>query len=268
MQKTKKKRAALVVSGGAALGAIELGVLSVLEDYYEFDFYAGTSIGSLIVAFAAKGYTAKQTLEIFSSTAIMKIMSDVAWNSGFLEGKAFEEHIEKHLENIQFEDIEAPVICTTTDFETGERADITTGSLSSAVRASCGVPVIFEPYYHEATKKWLVDGGLKQNFPIDTAIKQYQGDTIIGIDVTSFETGKIFKKGKKVSKKDQLERVFAIFMKNQIRDTDERCIVLQPPINGYSRADIRTDVLKKMYKSGRTWALGWAEGKLKNTSET
>ena len=52
-----KKTAALVCSGGGALGLAELGIVSVLmEEGYSFDYFAGVSAGSIICSLLAIGW--------------------------------------------------------------------------------------------------------------------------------------------------------------------------------------------------------------------
>ena len=57
------------------------------------------------------------------------------------------------------------------------------GKLSEAMRASMAVPVAFFTDIFR-TKKVLIDGGFKDNLPIDV-VKAMGADIIIGIDVQS-----------------------------------------------------------------------------------
>ena len=59
-----------------------------------------------------------------------------------------------------------------TDFVNGQRVMIVKRSLVDTIRASISVPVLFAPYVQPVEEKWLVDGGLSQNFPLDDAIRQ------------------------------------------------------------------------------------------------
>lgn len=56
------------------------------------------------------------------------------------------------------------------------------GKLSEAMRASMAVPIVFSPIY--SGQKVLIDGGFKDNLPIDV-VKSMGADIIIGIDVQS-----------------------------------------------------------------------------------
>ncbi|MBO7661631.1 MAG: patatin-like phospholipase family protein, partial [Bacteroidaceae bacterium] len=57
MQNAKRKKVGLVLGGGGAMGAAEVGVLKVIEEVgLPIDYIAGTSIGSFIGGLYAVGY--------------------------------------------------------------------------------------------------------------------------------------------------------------------------------------------------------------------
>ena len=59
-----KQTAALVLSGGAALGAAHIGALKILEKRFEFDFLTGVSAGAIICAAVACGKTADKISQL------------------------------------------------------------------------------------------------------------------------------------------------------------------------------------------------------------
>ena len=61
----QKRKTALVLSGGGALGTAHIGVIKILEKQgYEFDFYSGVSAGSIIISLLAIGYNSDEIWEI------------------------------------------------------------------------------------------------------------------------------------------------------------------------------------------------------------
>ena len=67
----------LVLGGGGAKGAAEIGVLKALEEEgIEFDYIAGTSIGSILGALYCCGFRAAQLEEMFLSQSWLTLMTD------------------------------------------------------------------------------------------------------------------------------------------------------------------------------------------------
>ena len=146
-----------------------------------------------------------------------------------------------------------------TDFSNGQRVIIVKGSLVDAIRASISVPVLFAPYFHPVEEKWLVDGGLSQNFPLDDAIRQYSGNNIIGVDVaSSLKADFAFSDHKpnwKVNNvKHVFERVLRIYLSNQQIHfpKDDRVQIITPQPPNYTTSDIFK--LKEIYQEGRQTA--------------
>src|SRR5690606_13917092 len=66
-----------------------------------------------------------------------------------------------------------------TDLESGERVVISSGDLTTAMRASLSVPGVFVPVEREG--RLLVDGGLADNLPVDVA-RAMGVDVLIVVD--------------------------------------------------------------------------------------
>lgn len=257
----KKEKAALVLSGGSALGAVELGILSVLEKKYEFEFFAGTSIGSLISVFFANGKTATEILGIFNSKTLREIFTDFSTGGfGMIRGQKFLKFLEKELAHKKFSDFETPMTFVATNFSNGNRVNLNENSVAEAVRASCGIPIFFEPHQHSITKEWLVDGGLSQNFPLDVAVEKYAGTKIIAIDVGAFLDESIDFSQKNfwnslTQTTPLIERTIRIMMKNQHDQIeDNRVEIFAPEATKFSSMKFTQKNLKVMFEYGQTFA--------------
>ena len=181
------KKAALVLSGGGALGIALIGILEELEKKgYEFDYIAGVSAGAIVSACIAYGLKSQEIWEIIHDTKLFKIAFDFSITKfGIISGDKALLKLQEIFGDMQIEDLKIPLKIGATNFQTGERVIFSSGSLAEAVRCSLSVPVLFNPYFHTQQKIWCVDGGLSQNFPLDLAISEYQGDKIFGVDVSS-----------------------------------------------------------------------------------
>ena len=187
--KPKHKKTALVLGGGAARGIAHIGVLKVLkQNKIPVDIVVGTSIGSLMGAIYALGFSLKHVEEAALQTT-WKELSDFALSkTGFLEGRNLERIIERLIKGKGFSDTKKQLAVIATDIENGEEVVIKSGILSKSIRASCSVPGIFIPV--RIGERLLVDGGLKSNVP-SRAAKAMGADFIIAVDV-----GYCIKKGR------------------------------------------------------------------------
>jgi len=81
-----------------------------------------------------------------------------------------------------FDRLPIPFRAVATDLVTGERVDISSGSLTKAIMASMSIPGIFAPV--EIDDRILVDGGVVANLSIETA-RALGAEKIIAVDVSS-----------------------------------------------------------------------------------
>ena len=255
----KNNKMALVCSGGGALGMAHLGVLYELEkDGREYDFYSGVSVGAIICSMKAVGMTTQEIYDFVMKEDLFELSLDFSRSTGALfEGEKLVEIISKVLGKKKFEDLDVPLFIGATDFTTGERVILNKGKIVDAVRASCGVPAVFRPFWHKGEKKWLVDGGLTQNFPLDIAIEKYKGKKITGIDLNgSLHANVNFAEEARLgSKKDlpeTIERMIKIMFRAQqeVIPGDSRIERFVPELSDFSSIDIRKSTLKKIYESG------------------
>lgn len=209
----KKPKVGLVLSGGGAKGFAHIGVLKVLDSLnINIDHVAGTSMGAIIGALYASGYTGKQLDSIFNNLDFDDVISDNIPRAA----KTFYErdNSEKYAVNLPFEKFKVklpsalsrgqnvfnllsklslpvsdvsefkklpiPFFCMATNIETGESIILDSGNLAQAVAASGALPSLFQPVIID--DKILIDGGVTNNYPIDE-LRAKGMDVIIGVDV-------------------------------------------------------------------------------------
>ena len=86
-----------------------------------------------------------------------------------------------HVKDIKdFSKLPIPFFCVATDIETGEEVLLKKGTLAKAMIASGALPTLYNPV--EIDGKLLVDGGVKNNYPVEE-LKRLGADIIIGVDV-------------------------------------------------------------------------------------
>lgn len=190
-----------------------IGTIRVLEQAgIKPDYISGTSMGAVIGALYAMGYSADQIEEILSKIDWdALITNDIPRNRlsyldrsseerylitlSYSQGKfslpnAFNQgyNMLKYLERItlgahdvhDFSKFQIPFLCVATDLETGEEHIFDKGDIVDALRASVAFPSIFSPY--EIDGRVYVDGGVRNNLPV-VALKELGIDIIIASDV-------------------------------------------------------------------------------------
>src|SRR5690554_5114155 len=76
-RKTEDLKVGLVLSGGGAKGLAHIGALKIIEESgVRIDYIGGTSMGAIIGALYASGYSAHQLDSIFSETDFSTLIQD------------------------------------------------------------------------------------------------------------------------------------------------------------------------------------------------
>ena len=215
---------ALVLSGGGARGLAQIGVLKALDEAgIKPDFVVATSMGALIGSLYAAGFSPDSIAAFARSVQWETIFSDaVKWNQLFVGqkdeyvnylfelrfdrdlnpvlpnslsfGQAFYNYLAPKLAAAQyrastsFDNLPIPLRIVATDIVSGNRVVISKGNLVTAIRASCGIPLVFSPVY--LGDSVLMDGGMTCNIPVEPVLEERPDAYIIAVNVTSSLWGK------------------------------------------------------------------------------
>lgn len=179
----ERKKVALVLGGGSALGFAHIGVLKVLEkNKIPIDMVIGTSMGALIGAVYCAGIDLEEMHQFASKFKTLDFF-DVNFNkSGIFSGKGIMRAINKILPDENIESLSRTFACVACDLINEKEVVFKTGNLRDAVRASVSIPGVFVPVYTD--DKVLIDGGIINNLPEDIAMEM-GADVIISVDVLS-----------------------------------------------------------------------------------
>lgn len=212
-QTSKAPKVGIVLSGGGAKGLAHIGALKVIEESgVKIDYIAGTSMGAIVGALYASGYSAIELDSIFKSTDFPKLIEDdvprsaktfyekddseryalalpfdnfkISFPQAISGGQNIYNELVRllfHVKDVNdFKKLPIPFLCIATNVETGEEVLLDGGYLPEAIMASGTFPSLFE--LAEIDGKILVDGGVVNNYPIDQ-VKAMGADIVIGVDV-------------------------------------------------------------------------------------
>jgi len=272
----------LALGGGAARGLAHLGVLKVLEDaQVPVHMIAGTSLGAMMGGLYASNPDAaywmgrvEQFLHSFVSRKtrlefIRKLeqpnnhthgfFSDMAFlirkgyfwgvtatKSAFIGEKEYQDLIYPLIPDIRLEQTKIPFSCVATDIRNGKRVMYTSGSLRTAISASCALPGIFPPVKDNGML--LVDGGWVERVPVLCA-RDMGADIIIAVDVSSDVATFEDKSGLDiVLRADAVTRIYL----NELL-AKEADVVIHPAVGGTHWADFSDP--RDLFMQGETAAL-------------
>jgi len=217
------QKVGLVLSGGGAKGAAHLGVIKALEENnIPIDYVTGTSIGAIVGAMYASGWTPDEVLNLMLSTEFSQ------WQTGKVEQKhlyffksppPMPEFIKFNIQlgdsakilssllpssltnpiqmnqafmglfaratsqcKENFDSLFVPFRCVASDVFEKKSVVFSSGSLGDAVRASMTFPFVFKPLIINGTP--LFDGGIYDNFPIKAMKEDFAPDIIIGVSLS------------------------------------------------------------------------------------
>ena len=170
----------LALGSGGAKGYAELGALYAFEQNgIKFDVIAGTSIGSVIGAFYAAGYSATDCLELLKSVDVSEIKNLFMIKMDTL---GLFNVIDRSIGNLDISELKKPFRAVATVLETGEEYEFKSGSVATALCASSAYPPFFKPVVVEG--KALIDGAFSNSVPADK-VREMGADYIVGIDLSS-----------------------------------------------------------------------------------
>lgn len=204
----------VVLSGGGAKGLAHIGILKAIDSAgLKVDYITGTSMGSIIGALYAVGYSADSIERIsrridwdllLSNQSSMRSMImdekdeygrydvELPWvnhwfrfSTGVIEGQElwlkFSELFRPVYKIKDFSRFSIPFKCVATDVSTGEAVVLDTGEIVSALRASMSIPSVFTAVEYGGRK--LVDGGVVRNFPVRD-VREMGADIVIGSNLS------------------------------------------------------------------------------------
>ncbi len=174
----------LVLSGGGARAYAHIGVVRALREAgVPFDVLGGTSMGAIIAACVAMGWSDEE-IEVRIRKAFVEsnpLGDYVLPVVSLVRGKRVEDRLQENFHETLIEDLEAPFFCVSTNLATGSVRIHRSGLLRKVLRATIGLPGILPPVV-DGAHGLLVDGAVLNNFPVNV-LKDIHRGQIIGVDV-------------------------------------------------------------------------------------
>ena len=171
---------AFVLSGGGALGSIQVGCIQVLMEHGIFpDLIVGTSVGALNGVFLAKNPTLDGVMLLkelwlslgphgpFNEGRLRVLLRLISGREHLYANSSLRKLVCQYVGDATFEGLEVPALVVATNMETGEPAIFCQGAVEPAVLASTAIPGVFPPVNIGGVE--YVDGAMVSNCPLETA---------------------------------------------------------------------------------------------------
>ena len=268
----KAQKVALVLSGGGAKGLAHIGVLKYIEEHHiPVDYIVGTSMGAIVGGFYAAGYSPEEIETIvlsrdfqnwvkgitgekynthyFSKTDDATMVSvslgvdkslNPRFSATFADDAVLNFILARDLSQASavargdFNNLFVPFRAMAAEIFTQSQVVLDSGELQEAVRASMAIPFVYRPV-RSNDNKLLFDGGLYNNFPIDVALKIFNPDVIIGVNVANAIYEEYpYKKDEQLISSSLFVNLLNKSDPSQLRDKD---IYIAPDLEGLSAAD-------------------------------
>ncbi|MCS7189261.1 MAG: patatin-like phospholipase family protein [Bacteroidia bacterium] len=279
----RRPRIGLVLSGGGARGVAHIGVIQALEEAgIPIDYITGTSMGAMVGAFYAAGYSPAQMVfllmrenrkwlgpgpfyrehtyympsrpyDITTWEVPLEFLSrgDFPLPQGVISDYEINLGLVEKLGSISllvngnFDSLLVPYRAIGADLYKRKPIIFKQGSLPFAVRVSISVPVFFSPLSTREHAN-LVDGGVYDNFPVEPMQREFHPDFIIGVHVGSPPMTL-----EEFQKKGYYWRLFS-HLSDQVswQKLPKRSFFIQPDLGDMSGTDFSTGALTFAVRKG------------------
>jgi len=265
------QKVAVVMSGGAAKGMAHIGMLKALEENeIPIDYVIGTSIGGIVAGCYAAGMSPDQIEQTMLKDNLLRwvngrledgynyyynktdnrpsfvklnlsldstfnfnlnssIANDLTLNFAMAEKMAQPSAIAKG----NFDSLFVPLRVVAAEIFTQHEVVLKGGVLGDALRATQTVPFFYNPIRVDG--KYLFDGGVYNNFPVDVATTEFHPDVIIGCNVSS----KIYDEYPKAEDDKLISRslLYLLLDKSNPADIPSSGIYIQPNLKAFNGLD-------------------------------
>lgn len=273
---------ALVLSGGGALAASQLGALQEIEDAgVPISCVVGTSMGAILGSLYASGHSpeklhsdfldanwrslftggvpydkqsfrTKDTQRNFFSDYVIGVGDDgVTLPAAYSSLRGMRQYLRERLPqgaaDEDFDRLPIPFRAVATNYNTGEAVALDHGDLIDASLASMAVPGFYPA--QRVNGLLLIDGGMSKQLPIDVA-RAMGADIIIAIDTTL--PAEAVTKGEPTLV-DTINQVFQLQVyrnqQQQVKLLQDGDVHITPNIEGYAAYDFSR--MHEGYEEGR-----------------
>ncbi len=173
----------VVLSGGGARGFAHIGVLEVLEaEGITVDRYGGCSMGALIAAMAAAGWSPAMIRDRCHEELVRRSPFNdyTVPRFALIRSRKAQRMLDRMFGEMTIEELARPLFTVSADLLSSRIVVHRRGSVLEAVGASMSIPGLAAPISRGG--RLLVDGGVLNNLPVDAMVETGEGP-VLAVDV-------------------------------------------------------------------------------------
>lgn len=242
----QRKRLGLALGSGGAKGMAHLGALKAFEEAgISFQIVTGTSIGSIVGALYANGFSASDMVEIVETISIKEFSKNIR---PFADMTGIEQYLERYLEG-DISDLKIPFAAWATDSDTNGGVLLDMGKTAKILTASSAIPPFFRAV--ELNGQRLADGAYTNAIPADVC-RAMGADFVIGCDLSAYVRTE--------EEKSAIERLIGSAIgafvplryaeDSKTRGYEASNIMLRPNLIDYRATDVSRAAMLRMYELG------------------
>jgi len=179
-----RKTIGLALGSGGWRGLAHIGVLKEFNrEGIPIDYIAGSSTGALVGGLYSYFRDTNKIEEIVNGLTYRKlyqILLEPGRRLGIIKGGKYTTFLEKTVKGAEIQDLKIKFAAVTTDLFSAKAVEIKRGKLSTAIRASSSIPVVFRPVRRKG--KYLIDGGAVAPVPVKT-VRKMGADIVVAVNL-------------------------------------------------------------------------------------
>ena len=181
---TPRPQVALVLGSGGPRGYAHIGVMKVLEEAgIEYELVVGSSVGSVIGAFWADGFTLSEMESLSQKTELSTYFDfSIFADRGWVHGQSLQDFVNQRIRNKRIETMPRKFIAVATRIQDKQAVFFQSGNAGVAVRASSAIRRVFSPVGIQGVE--YEDGN--ESLPVAVrAARQAGARFVIAVDVSA-----------------------------------------------------------------------------------
>jgi NTE family protein len=236
------------LSGGGARGIAHLGIMKALEENgIRPHMIAGVSVGSIIGAFYASGFSPDEILKIILDARLIRILRPAFSLKGILSLENTYPFFRRYMGDDSFEKLKLPLVINAVNLRSGTSRYFSQGSLIQTVLASCAIPAVFKPVKIDG--ELYVDGGVLDNLPVKPL--QEKCDPIIG-----FHCNPVDPEFTSRNMKNIIERTFILVINTNVAVSKPACRAFLEPWELKKFGAFDFDKANEIFEVGYEYGIG------------